>query len=119
MCNNSSCKIAEIGTIKIKMFNGIIQTLIDVRHILDLKRHLISLSTFDLNRYKFIGESGVINVSKCAFVVMKGKKQYSRLYILQGSIVTSVVVSTYFLSNTDIAQLWHMHLEHMSEIGID
>lgn len=46
--SNTSCKIAEIGTIKIKMFDRAIKTLTDVRHILELKRNLISLSTFDL-----------------------------------------------------------------------
>lgn len=46
--SNTSCKIAEIGTIKIKMFDRAIKTLTDVRHIPELKRNLISLSTFDL-----------------------------------------------------------------------
>jgi len=74
MGNNSSYKITNIGTVKIKMFDGIVRTLIDIRHILDLKRNLISLSTLDLNGYKFIGEGGVIRVSRSAFVVMKSMK---------------------------------------------
>ena len=117
MGKNSSCKIVRTRTIKIKMFDGIIRTLTNVRHIPDLKRNLISLSTLDSNVYKFIDEGGVIRVSRGAFVVMKCTKQYGRLYVLQGSTVTGdVFVSTSSLSDTDLTQLWHMHLGHMSEI---
>ena len=54
--NNSSCKVASIGIIKIKMFDGIVRTLNDVRHVPDLKRNLISLNTLDLKGYKYTGE---------------------------------------------------------------
>ncbi len=36
-----------IGTICIQMFDGVIHTLTDVRHIPDLKRNLISLGALD------------------------------------------------------------------------
>ena len=74
MGNNSSCKIVSIRTVKINMFDGIVRTLIDIRHILDLKRNLISLSTPHLNGYKFISEGGVIMVNRGTLVVMKGTK---------------------------------------------
>lgn len=82
MGNKSSCKINDIGIVKIKRFDGIVQILTNVRHVLDLKRNFISLSTLDLNRYKFIGEGKVIKVSKGALVVMKGKMEYGQLYVL-------------------------------------
>ena len=74
MGNNSFCKIAIIWIVKIKIFDGIVRTLTDVRHIPNLKRNLISLSTFDLNGYKFVSEGGIIKVSKGTLVVMKDKK---------------------------------------------
>ena len=50
---------------------------------------------------------------------MKDKRQYGRLYVLQGSTVTSdVIISTSSLFDTNITQLRHMHLGHMNEIGI-
>ena len=52
MGNNASYKIVGIGTVKIKMFDGIVTTLNDVRHVLNLKRNLISLSTLDSKGYK-------------------------------------------------------------------
>ncbi|KAF3634914.1 putative vacuolar-processing enzyme-like [Capsicum annuum] len=51
---------ADIGTIRINMFNGVVRTLGDVRYVPDLKRHLISLSTLDSNGYKYTGEGGVL-----------------------------------------------------------
>ena len=45
MGNNASCKVAAIGKVRIRKFDGVVRTLGDVSHVLDLKRNLISLST--------------------------------------------------------------------------
>ena len=55
MGNNASCKVAGIGTIRIKVFNI---------HVPDLKRNLIFLSTLDAKGYKYTGERGVLKISK-------------------------------------------------------
>ena len=47
MRNNASCKIDGIRTVIIKIFDGVVKTLGDVRHIPNLKRNLISLITLD------------------------------------------------------------------------
>ncbi|KAL5537520.1 hypothetical protein UlMin_043650 [Ulmus minor] len=47
MGNDVSCKVIEIGTVKIKMHDGIIKTLCNVRHFPKLKKNLISLETLD------------------------------------------------------------------------
>ncbi|XP_020258627.1 uncharacterized protein LOC109835038 [Asparagus officinalis] len=53
-------------------------------------------------------EGGVLRVSKCSLVVMKGKK-VNILYILEGSTVTSVAaVSSSEDSDSDTTRLWHM-----------
>ncbi|KAL5740548.1 hypothetical protein ACOSQ2_029728 [Xanthoceras sorbifolium] len=115
MGNNHACKIAGMGTVKIKMHDGVVRTLTDVRHIPDLKRNLISLSTLDSNGYKFTGGDGVLKVAKGSLIVMKAEK-IGKLYILKGSIVTgAAAVSTSSLSDSDVTRLWHMRLGHMSE----
>ena len=53
MGNSMSCKDVGIGTIRIKMFDGIIRTLSHVRHVPNLKKNLISLSTIDSQGYKY------------------------------------------------------------------
>ena len=89
MANNASCKVAGIWTIHIRMFDGVVCTLSDVRHVPDLKRNLISLSILDPKAYKYTSEGGVLKISKGALVVMKGHQKTAMLYVIQGSTVTS------------------------------
>ena len=84
MDNDASCKITGVGTVIIKVFYGTIRMLADVKHVPDLKRNFILLSTLDSKGYKYIGECGALKVRKCALVVMKGNK-YS-IYSLQTQV---------------------------------
>ena len=52
MGNDVSCKTIGIGTIKIKMHDGIIRTLTEVRHVLELKKNLISIGIMDGKGFK-------------------------------------------------------------------
>ena len=62
--------------------------------------------------------SGVLKVSKGAFVVMKARKAGS-LYVLHGSTMTgSVAVSSSPMSDSYVTKLWHMRLGHMSKKGL-
>ena len=116
MGNNAACKVVGKGTVRIKMYDGIVRTLTDVRHVPDLKKNLISLGTLDSQGCKFSGEGGVLKISKGALVLMKACKSGS-LYILQGSTITgAAAVST--SSDVDITKLWHMRLGHMGEKGL-
>ncbi|KAG8477584.1 hypothetical protein CXB51_031066 [Gossypium anomalum] len=89
MGNNALCKIAGVGRIKVKMFDGVVRTLSDVRHVPELKRNLISLSTLDSKRYRYTAESRVLKISKA--------------------------VASSSLSDDDITKIWHMRLGHISE----
>ncbi|GJQ92982.1 retrovirus-related pol polyprotein from transposon TNT 1-94 [Tanacetum coccineum] len=97
MGNDSPCKVVGIGTIQIRMHDGVVRTLTDVRHVPDLKKNLISLGVFDSKGFKYTSENGVLRVSKGALVVMKATKEKS---------------------NSDLTKLWHMRLGHMSEKGM-
>lgn len=83
MGNNTPWRIANIERVKINMSNEIVRTLDVIRLVPNLKRK-ISLSTLDLKRYKDIGESWILNISKDAYIVTKGQKM-SQLYVLHGS----------------------------------
>ncbi|KAG8499392.1 hypothetical protein CXB51_005981 [Gossypium anomalum] len=119
MGNNASCKIAGIGTIKVKMFDGVVKTLSDVRHVPELKRNLILLSTLDSKGYRYTAKNEVLKISKRSLVVMKGQRKIAKLYVLQGSTFTgNAAVTSSSLSDDDITKLWHMRLGHMSENGM-
>ena len=74
MGNNVSCKTVGIESINIWMFNGIVRTLIEVRHVLELKKNLISLGVLDFGGYKYIGQGGALEVLKGSVVVMKNAR---------------------------------------------
>jgi len=76
-----SRRVAGVGIVKIKMFDGIVMTLTDVRHVPDLKKNLVSLGTLDSQGYRYSAEGGVMRVSKGASVVIKGEL-HNGLYFL-------------------------------------
>ena len=59
------------------------RTLFGVRHVLDLKRNLVSLGAFDSVGWKYTCEGGVLRVSKGAHVFLEGRKS-TNLYVLDG-----------------------------------
>ena len=106
MGNNASYKVTSIGIIHIKMFDGVVHTRGDVKHVPNLKRNLISLSTLEAKRYKYTGEGRVMKISKGALVVMKGIQKTVMLYDLQASTITrDAVVASRSLSKEDITKL--------------
>jgi hypothetical protein len=47
------CKITGIGNIIIKMFDGVVKTLCNVKHVPEVEKNLISLDTLDSNGYGY------------------------------------------------------------------
>ena len=121
MGNDVSCKTIGIGTVKIKMHDGIIRTLTEVRHVPELKKNLISIGIMDGKGFKCSTENGVMKIQKGSIMVMKGIKR-GNLYILQGTTCFEdglvAVASRSNKSIPDLTQLWHMRLGHMSEKGM-
>ena len=119
MGDSTPCKIVGIGSIQIKMSDCVIMTLTNVRHIPTMTRNLISLSPLELKGYRYSAEGGVMNVSIGSLVVMKGDLKSTNLYLLRGTtIICNAATISKSLSNSDATKLWHMHLGHMSELGL-
>ena len=115
MGNDTSCKVVGRGLIRLKMFDGMIRELRDVKYVPKLKRNFISLGMLDKMRCLVKLESDILKVMKGSMVVMK-ENMSNGLYVLQGSAVTSEVAVTN--QNIDKSMLWHMRLGHMSERGL-
>jgi hypothetical protein len=99
MGNNTTYKVVGIGTVRIKMYNGIVRTMTDVRHMPDLAKNLLSLSTFDSQGYSYSGGGGVLRIGKGALIFIKGIL-VNGLYLLQGStIVGAAAVSSTHLDS--------------------
>ena len=107
MGNNVACKVVGIGTIKIKMFENVVRTLGKVRHVLEVKKNLISLGTLDFKGYCYKSKNGLMKVSKGAMVMMKGQKVEGNIYkLFSNTIVGGAVAMTE--SEYDDTLLWHM-----------
>ena len=48
MGNNVPCKFVGIGSIQIRMHDGVVRTLTKVRHIPELKKNLVFVGAMDL-----------------------------------------------------------------------
>ena len=83
MGNDVTCKTVGIGSIRIRMFDGIVRTLTNVRHVPDLKKNLISLGVLDSSGYKGSVHGGVLKISKGILIVMKANR-VGNLYKLEG-----------------------------------
>uniref|UniRef100_A0A2N9ER08 Integrase catalytic domain-containing protein n=1 Tax=Fagus sylvatica TaxID=28930 RepID=A0A2N9ER08_FAGSY len=117
MGNDATCTIIGMGTIKIKMSDGVVRTLEEVRHIPDMRKNLISLGTLDSKGYSYKSENGIMKVSKGAMVVMTCQKISSNVYKLLGNTILGGVAAV-AESEDDDTLLWHMRLGHMSERGM-
>ena len=92
MGNDISCKTVGVGSIRIRMFDGIVRELTDVRYVPELKSNLISMGVLDSCGYKYTGQGGVLTLSKGNLVVMKATK-VDNLYKLEGSIEVASYVT--------------------------
>lgn len=61
------CKVADIGTVRVRvrMFDGIMQTLTSMKHVPELKKNLVSLGYLERSGYSFSSHamSEVLNIS--------------------------------------------------------
>jgi len=112
------CNIVGIGDVRIRMYDGTVRTLCDVRHIPELKKNLISLGNLHKNGFipKADEDMETIRIVKGALIVMKGKITTGNIYKLLGSTVVGGVHS--IESHDDNTKLWHMRLGHLSERGM-
>jgi hypothetical protein len=107
MGNGTPYKNVGVGSIRIRMFDGIVRELTDVRYVPELKSNLISLGVLDSCGYKYTGQGGALTLLKDNLVVMKATK-VDNLYKLEGSIEVEYEV-------IDVSScLWQKHQGHKS-----
>ena len=118
MGNDTAYKIAGIWTMNIKMFDGVVRKLSDVRYVWDLRKNLIFFGTLESIGCTCIGKGCVLKVTWGALVAMKAiwiEKIYN-IYQLDGNIVTNGVSnSTSIEEKTNNTWMWHTRLGHLSK----
>jgi hypothetical protein len=76
MGNGAHCKMTSIANIGIKMFDGVVKTLCDVRHVPYVEKNMISFGTLDSNGFGYKSEGGIMKVTKGVMVVMMGSRKF-------------------------------------------
>ena len=110
--NNETCKVVGIGNVTLKL-NGVTRTLHGVRHVLELRRNLISIGMLDKQGFVPRVEGGVIKITKGSIVFMRGKLE-NGLYLLAGNVQKGIVAIV--TEETDSHA--NKRLGHMSEGGL-
>ena len=85
--DGTACNITGVGTVRIRMYDGTVRTLRDVRYARRLRRNLISLGTLDSQVCSFSAQSGVLEVVLGPKLVMMGEKCGKNLYWLVGNTI--------------------------------
>jgi hypothetical protein len=119
MGDNHALEIAGIGTIKLKMYHGLIRTISGVRHVKDLKKNLLSVGQFDSLGCKIRTDNGIMKIIKGALVVLKARKTVANMFVLMGETHHETEVSIASASPAEEkTMMWHKTLGHMSEKGL-
>jgi len=64
MGNDIVCKTVGIDNIRMRMLDGQVRTLMNVRHVPNLKKNLLSFGALKARGYKFSDADGAIKVIK-------------------------------------------------------
>lgn len=106
-----------IGSVNLRLDDGLCRMMTEVRYVPGLKRNLISLGCLDNKGYTYKAEGRILRISSGALVIMKGIKK-GGLYILQGNTITPTA-GLVIEETKDMTKLWHLRLGHISRRGID
>ena len=83
--NQGIARVVGIGDIWLETNTGCKLLLKDVRHMHDMRLHLISIGTFDEEGYHNYFGDGKLKLSKNSLIVAKGKKM--GLYMSQAKVI--------------------------------
>ncbi|KAH9650921.1 hypothetical protein KPL70_026553 [Citrus sinensis] len=118
MGNDHALEITGIGTIKIKMFDGTIRIIGEVRHVNGLKKNILSLGQMDSHGYETHVENGIMKIVKGALVLMKAGKIGANLFMLKGETLQEADACV-ASNEEESTMMWHLKLGHMSEQGLE
>ncbi|KAE8665938.1 hypothetical protein F3Y22_tig00112523pilonHSYRG00165 [Hibiscus syriacus] len=107
--NDHALDIVGVETIKLKMYDGTIKVVRDVRHVKGFKKNLLSYGLLDNNASKIKTRKGIMKVFRGALVVLKGEKIAANLYMLKGETLLEAEASVASCSS-DSAMLCHQKL---------
>ncbi|KAH9688421.1 hypothetical protein KPL70_015118 [Citrus sinensis] len=111
MGNDQPCCTMGIGTIRLKIFDGMVRELKEVRFVPTLKKNIISVGALEAKGYKVTIEDGIMKFTHGAMVILQEVRRHN-LYYLKGGITDEANVVE---AHSDTTKLWHVRLGHAGE----
>jgi len=99
MGDDHPCKVEGIDTVRIKMFDGMIRELKEVRYVPQVKKNFISVDALEALGHGVSVRDGVLKMTRGSMVVLKGVRR-NNLYYLMGSTVIRQVATS--ISSDDV-----------------
>ena len=90
MGDDRPCNIEGIGTVQIKMFDGMVRELKKMIHVSQLKRNLISVGALKTLDLEVSIRDDVLKMTKSSMVVLN----WNNLYYLKGNTVTGQMTTS-------------------------
>ena len=87
MSDDRPFNMKAIGTLFIKMFDGMVRELKEVKYVPQLKKNLISIGALKALSLEISGRDGVLKMLRGSIVVINGVWR-NNLYYLKGNTVT-------------------------------
>ena len=103
-----------------RMFDRMVWTLTNVKHVPDLKKNLMSLGFLEQSGYSFsnCAKSEVLNISNGAMIVMRDRRIENNYYRIEGSVVTEESDAAAVQDQQGTHRLWHYCLSQMGDCGM-
>ncbi|KAH9726578.1 Integrase catalytic domain-containing protein [Citrus sinensis] len=95
MGNDQPCRTMGIGTIRLKMFDGMVRELKEVRFVPALKKNLISVGASEAKGYKVTIEDGIMKFTHRAIVILQGVRRHNLYYLKGGSTDEANIVEAH------------------------
>lgn len=100
MGNNAAYKVVGVSTVKVKIYDG------NVRHVPNLRKNLDFLGILEENGFTCSSREGNMKVCKGSLVVMRGEKLSNNLYnLIEDTVASGAVISTAEVADEDFTYL--------------
>ena len=111
MGTDKPCRTMGIRTIWLKMFDGMIRELKDVRFVPALKKNIIFVGALEVKCYKVTIEDDIMKFAHGVMVILQGFRRHN-LYYLKGGTTNEANIAE---AHSDTTKLWHVRLGYAGE----
>jgi len=77
-----------------KIFDGQVRTLKDVRHVLDLRKNLLLLGTLKAQGCKLLGTDEALKVTKGSMTVLRAERTMNLYKVIESIVIGDAFVAT-------------------------